>query len=143
MTKLLLTGCIKQDNDITWRTSNSLLERVSLEDSIGHLFAVDIEFDCNNASTKQRDYNDIYPSIKEKQTVIDPRERSVYQLLEQCPETEKGNSRAYRTTKKALSTLFKKRFFPMYLEHLAFVINRGRVACNENLFALYLRTRSI
>ena len=124
MTKLLLTGCIKQDNDITWRTSNSLLERVSLEDSIGHLFAVDIEFDCNNASTKQRDYNDIYPSIKEKQTVIDPRERSVYQLLEQCPETEKGNSRTYRTTKKALSTLFKKRFFPMYLEYLAFVINR-------------------
>ena len=77
MTKPLLTGCIKQDTYITWRTFNLLLERVSLEHSIGHLFAVDIEFDYNNASTKQRVYNDIYPSIKEKQTVIDPRERSV------------------------------------------------------------------
>ena len=125
MTKPLLTGCIKQDTDITWITFNLLLEIASLEDSIDHLFVVDIEFDYNNARTKQRVYDDIYPSIKEKQTVIDLHERSVYQLLEQYSETEKGNSRAYGTTKKGLSTLFKKRFFPLYLEYLAFVINRG------------------
>ena len=89
MTKPLATGCIKQDNDITWRTFNLLLERDILEDSIGHLFAVDIEFDHNNANAKQRVYNEICPSIKEKQTVIDPRERSVYQLLEQYSETKK------------------------------------------------------
>ena len=78
MIKPLPTGCIKQDPDITWRTFNLLLERVSPEDSIGHLFKVDIEFDYYNASAKQRVYNDIYPSIIEKQTVIDPCERSVY-----------------------------------------------------------------
>ena len=89
MTKPLATGCIKQDNDITWRTFNLLLERDILEDSIGHLFAVDIKFDYNNASAKQRVYNEICPSIKEKQTVVDPRERSVYQLLEQYSETKK------------------------------------------------------
>ena len=91
MTKPLPTGCIKQDPDITWRTFNLLLERVSFENSIGNLFVVDIEFDYYNASAKQRVYNEIYPSIIEKQTVIDPCERSVYQLLEQYSETEKGN----------------------------------------------------
>ena len=40
MTKPLPTGCIKQDPDIIWRTFNLLLERVSLEDSIGYLFKV-------------------------------------------------------------------------------------------------------
>ena len=39
MTKLLPTSYIKHDPDITWRTFNLLLERVSLEDSIGHLFS--------------------------------------------------------------------------------------------------------
>ena len=92
MTKPLPTGCIKQDLDITWRTFNLLLERVSLDDSIKHLFIVDIEFDHYNPSAKQRIYYEIYPSIKEKQTVIDPCKRPVSQLLEQYSETEKGNS---------------------------------------------------
>ena len=70
MTKPLPTGCIKQDPDITWITFNLLLEWVSPEDSIGDLFIVDIEFDYYKASTKQRVYNEIYPSIIEKQTVI-------------------------------------------------------------------------
>ena len=125
MTKPLPTGCIKQDPDIIWTTFNLLLERVSLEDSIGYLFKVDIEFDYYNASAKQRVYNEIYPSITDKQTAIDPCERLVYQLLEQYSETEKGNSRAYRATKRAHAMLFKKRFSPMYLEDLAFVISRG------------------
>ena len=70
MTKPLQTGCIKQDPDITWITFNLLFEWVSPEDSIGDLFIVDIEFDYYKASTKQRVYNEIYPSIIEKQTVI-------------------------------------------------------------------------
>ena len=70
MTKPLPTGCIKQDPDITWITFNLSLEWVSPEDSIGDLFIVDIEFDYYKASTKQRVYNEIYPSIIEKQTVI-------------------------------------------------------------------------
>ena len=39
MTKPLPTGYIKHDPDVTWRTFNLLLERVSLEDLIGHLFS--------------------------------------------------------------------------------------------------------
>ena len=45
MTKPLPTGCIKDSDDISWKTFNFLLESVSFEDTIGHLYIVDIEFD--------------------------------------------------------------------------------------------------
>ena len=43
MTKLLPTGCIKDNDDVSWLTFNKLLESVSFEDTIGHLYIVDIE----------------------------------------------------------------------------------------------------
>ena len=45
MTKPLPTGCIKDDKDVSWRTFNFLLESVSFEDTIDHLYIVDIIFD--------------------------------------------------------------------------------------------------
>ena len=45
MTKSLPTGCIKDNSDLSWKTFNRLLESVSLEDRIGRLYIVDIEFD--------------------------------------------------------------------------------------------------
>ena len=93
MTKSLLTGCIKDNSDLSWKTFNLLLESVSLEDRIGHLYIVDIEFDTKNASEKILAYNEIYPPIIEKQKVIDPCERSTYQLLEQFVMGEKRPSR--------------------------------------------------
>ena len=53
MTKPLTTGCIKDDKVISWRTFNFLLESVSFEDKIGHLYNVDIIFDAK----KQRNDN--------------------------------------------------------------------------------------
>ena len=38
MTKPMPTGCIKKEPQPTWRTFNILLERVDLNDPIGHLF---------------------------------------------------------------------------------------------------------
>ena len=67
MTKSLPTGCIKDNKDISWETFNFLLETVSLDDKIGHLYIVDIEFDVKNATKKQFAYNEIYPPIIEKQ----------------------------------------------------------------------------
>ena len=67
-------------------------------------------------------YNEIYPPIIEKQKIIDPYERSVYQLLQQYVEGEYDNPLAYRATAKAHATMLQKRFFPMYLVHLAFLI---------------------
>ena len=88
MTKPLPAGCIKNDADLSWRTFNLLLESVSLEDKIGHLYIVDIKFDYENATKEQIVYNEIYPPIVEKQKTIDPCEKSVYQLLDNYRERE-------------------------------------------------------
>ena len=86
---------------------------------------VDIKFDHTKGTENQMVYNEVYPPIIEKQKIIGPYERSVYQLIEQYAATEKGNPRTYRATKKAHTTLFKQKFHPMYLEHLCFVIKQA------------------
>ena len=75
---------------------------------------------------KKTVYNEIYPPIIEKQKIIDPCERSVFQLLEQYIEGSNNNPLAYYATAKAHATMLQKRFLPMYLKHLAFVIKRAR-----------------
>ena len=84
------------------------------------MFVVDIVFDSGNASEKELAYNEIYLLIIEKQKIIDPCERSVCQLLEKYGEGTNYNPLAYRATKKSHVTMF-----PMYLEHLIFVIKRA------------------
>ena len=123
MTKPLPTGTIKNNSDLSFNTMNLLLETVSLDDKIGHLFVVEIEFDYKNATLQQIYYNDIYPPIIEKQTTIDPKQRGIYQLLDNFREGSDG-ALSYRSTAKAHSTLFPKKFIPIYLEDLAFIIKR-------------------
>ena len=106
MTKPLPTGCIKDNDYISWKTFNFLLESVSFEDTIGHLYIVDIEFDFKNATEREFAYNEIYSPIIEKQKIIDPCERSVFQLLEQFVRGEKNAPKAYRSTAKAHANLF-------------------------------------
>ena len=52
MTEPMQSGCIKEYNSPPWLTFNLLLEKVSLEDPIGHLFVVDIESDQKNTTKK-------------------------------------------------------------------------------------------
>ena len=66
MTKPLPTGCIKDDEDVSWEAFNISLEKVDFKDEIGHLFVVDIFFDEKNATKQQLVYNEIYPPIIEK-----------------------------------------------------------------------------
>ena len=106
MTKSLPTGCIKDNHDISWETFNFLLKSVSFEDTIGHLYTVDIEFDVQNAVEREFPYNKIYPPIIEKQIIIDPCERSVFQLLQQFVRGEKNVPKAYKSTAKAHANLF-------------------------------------
>ena len=124
MTKLLPTGCIKNDSDISWETFNILLKKVNFEDEIGHLYVVDIIFDSKNATKEQLVYNKIYPPIIEKRKIIDPCERSVFQLLEQYKKNDSDNPVPYRATRKAHATMLEKHFIPLYLEHLSLVIRR-------------------
>ena len=78
MTEPMSTGCMKKEPDPTWKTFNLLMERVDLDDPIGHLFIVDVEFDYEQATPRQRVYNEIFSPIIEKQKIIDVCERSVY-----------------------------------------------------------------
>ena len=123
MRKPLPTGCIKDDSDISWATFNFSMETVDFKDTIGHLYIVDIEFDYENATEKMMAYNEIYPPIIEKHKIIDPCERSVFQLLEQYKEGERS-ALGYKSMSKAHATMLKKHFLPMYLEELAFVIKK-------------------
>ena len=45
MMKAIPTSVIKEKLSSTWKTFNLLLETVSIDDAIGHLFVVDIKLD--------------------------------------------------------------------------------------------------
>ena len=70
-------------------------------------------------------YNEILPTIIEKQKVLDANERSVYQLLELFDETTEEKPKSYRCTAKSHTTMFPKKFIPLYLEDLRFLIKRA------------------
>ena len=125
MTRPMPTGCIKQNNSPSWLQFNLLLEKVSFEDLIRHLFIVDIEFDEKNASEKQYMYNEIFPPIIEKEKILDANERSLFQLLELFDTTDNDKQKSYRCTAKSHATMFPKKCIPLYTEDLRFLIKRA------------------
>ena len=70
--KTIAKWLLKQCSDISLRTFNLFLEKVSLNDQIGHFCVVEIEFDHTKATKRQIVYNEIYPPIIEKQKIVDP-----------------------------------------------------------------------
>ena len=76
MTKLLLTGCFKEQNEIpSQKESNQMIETVILEDQTDHTMIVDIKFDEARANTKALMYNENYTLLFEKKkNVISIRE---------------------------------------------------------------------
>ena len=125
MTRPMPTGCIKQNTLPKWSTFNLLMEKVSFEDKIGHLFVVDIEFDFKNASPHQLMYNEIFPPIIEKKKIIDANERSLFQLLELFSKNEQNKPRSYVCTAKSHATLFPKTCIPLYIEDLRFLVKQA------------------
>ena len=122
--RTIATGGIKKHKPPEWRKLNLMLEIVDLDDPVGHLFVVDIFYDYENGSPKQKLYNEIFPLIIKKQKIIDANERSVYQLIELYSETGNGVSRSYSQMPKSHTTLFSKKFQPLYLEQLRILIGR-------------------
>ena len=125
MTRPMPTGCIKQNPSPAWSTFNLLLEKVSLDDKIGHLFVVDIEFDFQNASPRQFMYNEIFPPIIEKKKIMEANERSLFQLLELFSKNGQNKPRSYVCTAKSHATLLPKTCIPLYIEDLRFLIKRA------------------
>ena len=65
MTKPLPYGCInKQEHLPSLLEFNKILDKISHEDKIGHLFIVDIKF--HNKNPKTLLFNEIYPPMFEK-----------------------------------------------------------------------------
>ena len=80
MTKPLPYGCIKKKENLPkFEELAVLLENLTLEDKLGHLFVVDIKFADINKKTLL--FNEIYPPIFEKHKKIDLYERSCTQIM--------------------------------------------------------------
>ena len=80
MTKPLLYGCIKRKDKILFLDElPALLASVTLDDTIGDLFTIDIEFSDVNPKTLL--FNEIYPPIFAKNKKISPCEYSTSQIM--------------------------------------------------------------
>ena len=132
MSKPMPVGRIK-DKVPNWLEFNLLLEKVDLDDERGHLFLVDIEFDHKKASPRQIMYNEIFPPIVEKKKILEANERSAFQLFELYSTTQKENPKSYKLSAQSLATLFPKRYIPLYLEEIKFLITR----CGWRVTKLY------
>ena len=66
MTKPMPTSYIKDHLSPSWLKFKLLLEKVDLDDEIGHLFDVDIKFDEKRNTEPEYMYNEILPPVIEK-----------------------------------------------------------------------------
>ena len=98
---------------------NRILDYLSHEDSIDHLFIEDIKF--HNKNQKTMLFNEIYPPIFEKNKTVRAHERSTVQLMSVLNRNEQRDIiNSFKCTAKTLSTLDEKKFIPLYAEHLHF-----------------------
>ena len=128
MTKPLPYGCIKKKENLpTLEELAVLLENVTLEDKLGHLFVVNVKF--ADIFEKTLLFNEIYPPVFEKQKKIDPYKRSCTQIMSRA--TIKHNKKKKDTlysllfNSKTHATLKKKIFIPLYAEDLYFLTTRA------------------
>ena len=132
MTKPMPVGCIKE-KQADYIEINLLFEKATLDDPIGHIFVVDIEFNYKETTKTQIMYNEIMPPFIEKNTKIPPEKKSVYQLLELYSEDINGNPNKYKISAKAHANLFPKKCIPLYLEEIKFAVLR----CGWKVTKLY------
>ena len=126
MTKASPYGCIKkQEHPPSLLEFNKILDKISHDDKIWHLFIVDIKFYNKNSKTLL--FNEIYTPVFEKaKKKMEPFERSTLQLmsiLEINEENDKINTFSY--SPKTYSTLEEKKFIPLYGGDLHFLIKRA------------------
>ena len=125
MTKPLPYGCIKKKKKVlSINEHNELLKNVTLEDKVGHLFTVDIEFADINEKTLL--FNEIYLPIFAKNKKISPHERSTCQIIGRAQKkNEKDDISKLQFNSKTHSTLKNKIFVNLYAEDLYFLTTRA------------------
>ena len=120
MTKPMPTGCIKEHHAPTWSIFTFLLEIFDLYNPIGLLYIVEIEFNEKDATEREHMYNEILPPTIEKQKFLEANKRSI-DLFSKMTD---GKPKSYCCTAKSHVTLFPKKFIPLCLEDLTFLITR-------------------
>ena len=120
MAKPLPTGSIKRKKMPTMREFDLIIQGISGEDKIGHLFVVDVHFDQKNASEKQLFFNKIYSPIFERKKVLSTNEKSVFQLLDAMRLNDNGTINSFKTTAKTHATVDEKIAIPLYAETYIF-----------------------
>ena len=86
-----------------------LLEAVYLNGKIEHLIIVDIEFNVGKTNATTVTYNEIYTTIFQKQKIIDPTERSVFQLSAALRTDSENQSLSFKSSKKKLRDHARKK----------------------------------
>ena len=122
MTKSLSYGCIKKQKHVpSFLEFNKILDRISHEYTIGHLFIDDIKI--YNINEKTLLFNEIYPPIFEKNRKMEPFGKSTVQLMSILVRDEKKDTiNSCRYTSKTHSTLQSKKYIPLYAEFFQFLI---------------------
>ena len=122
MTKPLLYGCIKKEDKVPSLTEfNKILDRITHNDNIGHLFTVDIKF--HDINEKTLFFNELYPPIFHKKQKNRPFWEVNFAAYEcHVRDDEKGKINTFSYNSKTHSTLKEKRFISLYAEDLHFLI---------------------
>ena len=126
MTRPLPYGCIKRQFTVpSFEELEQLLKSVTLEDKIGHIFTVDIEFSDINLKTLL--FNKIFLAVFEKHKKIPPHLRSCSQIMSRAQKKEnKDEIASLPFNSKTHATLNNKIFVNLYAEDLYFLTTRAR-----------------
>ena len=108
MTKPLPTDSIKRKKVPTMREFDLIIQVISDEDKICHLFVVDKHFDQKNVSKRQLFFNEIYSPIFEKKKVLSANERSVCELLDAMRLNDEATINSFKTTAKTHAIMDEK-----------------------------------
>ena len=125
MTRPLPCGCIKRMRTVpSFEEPKHLLKSVPLEDKIGHIFTVDIEFLDINPKTLL--FNEIFPPVFEKSKNIPPYLRSCSQIMSRAQKKDgKDEFASLPFSSKMHATLNKNIFVNLFAEDIYFLSTRA------------------
>ena len=116
---------------------NLLIQEILEKDKIGNLFIVAIKLHEKNANEKTILFNETFNSIFEKEKVIIPTERSVFQLMNAIRLNDKGLLNSYKFASKNHSAMSKKYSIRLYAQYIHFLM---QLVGKKNLCTSYFRT---
>ena len=70
-------------------------------------------------------YNEIFPCVFEPKSKVSVSNGSVYQLLSTMRTGKRGDILKFKSSEKTHATLLPKKRFPIFIDHIHFLITRG------------------